>query len=51
MALNQRYAYYPGCSLETTSEEYNRSMLDAGRTLGLEMVEIPDWICCGASSA
>jgi len=51
MAHEQRYAYYPGCSLETTSEEYNRSLLDVCQALGLEMVEIPDWICCGASSA
>jgi len=51
MESTQRYAYYPGCALESTAEEYNRSILEVGRALGIELVEIPDWSCCGASSA
>jgi heterodisulfide reductase subunit B len=45
-----KYAYYPGCSQETTSEEYNQSALAVCQELGVELVELPDWSCCGASS-
>lgn len=43
--------YYPGCSLHGTSEEYNHSILAVCRSLGLELRELEDWTCCGASSA
>jgi heterodisulfide reductase subunit B len=45
-----RYAYYPGCSLHSTSREYDLSSKAVCRALGIELDEIPDWICCGASS-
>jgi heterodisulfide reductase subunit B len=45
-----KYAYYPGCSQETTSLEYNQSALAVCRELGIELVELSDWNCCGASS-
>ena len=45
-----RYAYFPGCSQESTAEEYNRSLLAVARRLGtMELVEIADWNCCGAT--
>ena len=47
----RRYAYYPGCSLSSLALEYNQSVLEVCRALGIELVEIPDWSCCGASSA
>lgn len=46
-----RYAYFPGCSLSSTAEEYDISTRLVCRALGVELVEIPDWICCGASAA
>jgi heterodisulfide reductase subunit B len=46
-----KYAYYPGCSLESTAIEYNISAKAVCQALGIELQEIPDWICCGASSA
>lgn len=46
-----RYAYYPGCSLHSTAREYDLSMKVVARAVGVELVEIPDWNCCGASSA
>ncbi|GFN24113.1 MAG: CoB--CoM heterodisulfide reductase iron-sulfur subunit B family protein [Thermoanaerobacteraceae bacterium] len=46
-----RYAYYPGCSLEATAKEYNQSAKIVARHLGLELWEIPDWSCCGATAA
>jgi len=47
-----KYAYYPGCSQGSTAEEYNRSLLAVARKLGtMELVEIEDWNCCGATPA
>ena len=45
-----KYAYYPGCSLESTSKEFGASTELVGEALGIELVEIPDWNCCGATS-
>lgn len=46
-----KYAFYPGCTLHSTGVEFGVSSEVVCRRLGLEMVEIPDWNCCGASSA
>lgn len=46
-----KYAYYPGCSLHSTAKEYDLSTRAVAEALGVELVEIPDWNCCGASSA
>ena len=44
-------AYYPGCSLHGTSREFDESFRAVAGALGIEMTEIDDWSCCGASSA
>lgn len=47
-----KYAYFPGCSQGSTAEEYNRSLQAVARRLeAMELVEIPDWNCCGATPA
>jgi heterodisulfide reductase subunit B len=46
-----RYAYFPGCSLHSTGLEYGRSTRAVFESLALELVELPGWNCCGASSA
>lgn len=46
-----KYAYYPGCALDATGVEYNAANKLVAGKLGLELVEIPDWNCCGATSA
>ncbi|MBZ4686974.1 MAG: hypothetical protein JG764_607 [Clostridiales bacterium] len=46
-----KYAYYPGCSLNATGIEYNISTKAVAKHLGLELWEIPEWNCCGASAA
>ena len=46
-----RLSYYPGCSLEGTALDYDHSVREVCLSLGIELVEIPDWNCCGASSA
>ncbi len=43
--------YYPGCSLNGSAGEYDRSLRAVAGRLGVELREIPDWVCCGASSA
>lgn len=45
-----RYFYYSGCSLEGTAIEYNLSTQAVMRELGVELVELEDWTCCGASA-
>jgi len=44
------YSYYPGCSLETTSKEYDDSVREVAKRLNVELNELEDWNCCGASS-
>ena len=46
-----KYAYYPGCSLHSTAKDYDMSTRAMCRALDVELEEIPDWVCCGASAA
>jgi len=46
-----KLAYYPGCSMESSARIYASSLRAVFDILGWELVEIPDWNCCGASSA
>lgn len=46
-----KVSYYPGCSLDGTAIEYNESLQAVANILGIELEELPDWTCCGASSA
>lgn len=43
------YTYYPGCSQEVSTKAYNLSTWAVARALGLELVELDDWNCCGTS--
>jgi heterodisulfide reductase subunit B len=45
------YSFYPGCSWHSTGLEYGLSTEATFEHLGLELKEIPNWNCCGASSA
>ncbi len=40
--------YYPGCSLESSAKEYDMSAKEVCKALGIELVELDDWNCCGA---
>jgi len=44
----KKVAYYPGCALEGTGHAYNRSTKAVGKQLGLDLVEVKNWNCCGA---
>ena len=46
-----RIGYYPGCTLKGTANEYDKSLTGIAPLLGVDLVEVPDWNCCGASSA
>ena len=46
-----RIGYYPGCTLKGTAIEYDKSVTGIAPLLGVDLVEVPDWNCCGASSA
>ncbi len=46
----KRYAYYPGCSLTEGAVEYNEATRKVMETVGAELLEVPDWTCCGASA-
>lgn len=46
-----KVSYYPGCSLHGTGKEFDLSVKAVCKELGLELKEIDDWSCCGASSA
>ena len=44
-------SYYPGCSLHGTAVEYDQSLRAVCEALDIELEELTDWNCCGASSA
>lgn len=48
-----KIGYYPGCALSkgASSAEYGLSIKSMVDKLGIDLVEISDWNCCGASSA
>ena len=43
------YLLYPGCSLDTGARAYDESLHAIAGPLGLELTEIDDWNCCGAT--
>lgn len=45
-----RVSYYPGCSLEGTACDYADSIAGVAKALDIELVELPDWNCCGATA-
>ena len=46
-----KVSYYPGCSLEGTAQDYAESILNICAALDIQLEEIPDWNCCGATAA
>ena len=44
-------SYYPGCSLHGTAGEYNDSIRGVSNLLDIQLHELDNWTCCGASSA
>lgn len=46
-----KVSYYPGCSMSGTAKEYGESLESISKTLEVELKQLPDWTCCGSSSA
>jgi heterodisulfide reductase subunit B len=44
-----KISYYPGCTLSTKAKGYDHSGRTVATALGMELVELPDWQCCGAT--
>ncbi|MBK8978839.1 MAG: CoB--CoM heterodisulfide reductase iron-sulfur subunit B family protein [Planctomycetes bacterium] len=44
-----RYAFYPGCSLDVSAVAYDESVKAVCAKLGVDLVPIADWNCCGAT--
>lgn len=46
-----KLSFYPGCSLEGLAADYARSIKAVFQALDIDLVEIDDWSCCGATAA
>jgi heterodisulfide reductase subunit B len=42
-------AYFPGCTLSTKAAGYDVSGRAVARTLNIQLEELPEWQCCGAT--
>lgn len=45
------FSYYPGCSSHSTAKTYDTSAREVCTVLGIELHELSEWNCCGASTA
>jgi heterodisulfide reductase subunit B len=45
------FGYYPGCSLHATAKEYDASMNAVCKAIDIQLEEVEDWNCCGATPA
>ncbi len=43
------FTYYPGCSSQGSARHLDESLRAIAPEIGLELVELDDWNCCGAS--
>jgi len=46
-----KLSFYPGCSLEGMAVDYARSIDAVFQALDIDLIEIDDWSCCGATAA
>jgi heterodisulfide reductase subunit B len=42
-----KVSYFPGCTLKTSGKNFEDSAVASARILGIDMVELPRWNCCG----
>ncbi|MCF6248939.1 MAG: hypothetical protein L3J69_16510, partial [Desulfobacula sp.] len=45
------FSFFPGCSLKASGHENTASLLKFCERVGIKLVELSDWNCCGSSSA
>jgi len=41
--------YFPGCTLNTTAKGFDNAVRASAAALGVELIELPEWNCCGAT--
>ena len=46
-----KIGYYPGCALHGSSNDYEESLRACCATLDVQLREVDEWICCGATAA
>ena len=51
MSNIEEIGYYPGCALRGSSNDYEASVRSCMKRLQIELKELDDWICCGATAA
>jgi len=51
MSRNEPFGYYPGCSGQGTSAEYDSSTRAVCAELGIVLQDLNDWNCCGSTPA
>jgi heterodisulfide reductase subunit B2 len=45
-----KYLYFPGCSLKSTGKPYEESILAVFKAMQIDVEELNDWNCCGATA-
>jgi len=46
----KEYSYYPGCSPEASNRAYDISARNVAQALDVDLIELRDWNCCGATT-
>jgi heterodisulfide reductase subunit B len=46
-----RYAFFPGCSSKSLAKDYDASIKAICKILDIELIEVPEWNCCGEIGA
>jgi heterodisulfide reductase subunit B len=49
MTQQIKVPYFPGCTLNTTAKGFDNALRASTVVLGLELAELPEWNCCGAT--
>jgi heterodisulfide reductase subunit B len=44
-----KVSYFPGCTLNTTGKGFDNAVRASTAAVGLELVELTEWNCCGAT--
>lgn len=47
--MTKTFTYYPGCSSQASAVHLDKSLRAIAPKLGIELKDIEDWNCCGAS--
>ncbi len=51
MIKMKKFPYFPGCTLKKTAKNFEQSALASAKHIGIDLVELPRWNCCGAVSS